>query len=77
MEHLGEQVQQAVEIRLIARLQAVDQDEGAAGLERAGDFGGYRAADFRREFVKEIDRCHEVKRAVGEREPLGGGVDGA
>src|SRR5690242_3857101 len=52
MEAQGEIVEEGVVIRLVAGLQRIDQDQGAAGLQHAADLLDNGAAGARRQLVE-------------------------
>ena len=55
MEILRKHLKHAVVIRHIAALERIHHDKPPARFEDTGEFGKDGAADFRRQFVEEVD----------------------
>src|ERR1700719_2442668 len=66
-----ENLERAVVIGFVAGLQRIHEDQGAAGPQHPPDLGHSRAADVRRQLVKQIDAGDDVKFRIGEGHRLG------
>src|SRR5438477_285952 len=71
----GKELERAVVIGFVPGLQRIDEDQRAAGPQHPPDLGYGRAADARRQFVKQINAGDDVEFGVGKGHRLGHALD--